>query len=215
MTCLCAKVDVDPRSGQRAVLSMRPHFLVASLAVLAACGGGAAVSTSRPAPSADGAAAAVDAVITGAPRLTPEWGLAGRAKATTGARAMVVSGHPLASEVGIEVLKQGGNAIDAAVAVGFALEVVLPEAGNIGGGGFIVYRDTTGRVRALDYRETAPAGASRDMYLDSAGHVTEQSLTGHLASGVPGSVAGGCEGGEKDRGGPRAEPHAPPVPVSA
>src|SRR5213594_1027332 len=169
---------------------MRPHFLVASLAVLAACGGGTAVSTSRPAPSAGGAAASVDAVITGAPRLAPEWGLAGRAKATIGARAMVVSGHPLASEVGIEVLKQGGNAIDAAVAVGFALEVVLPEAGNIGGGGFIVYRDTTGRVRALDYRETAPAGASRDMYLDSAGHVTEQSLTGHLASGVPGSVAG-------------------------
>src|SRR5256714_4229236 len=190
MTCLCAKVDVDPRSGQRAVLRMRLLFLVPSLAVLAACGGGTAVSTSRPAPSADGAAAAVDAVITGAPRLTPEWGLAGRAKATTGAPAMVVSGHPLASEVGIEVLKQGGNAIDAAVAVGFALEVVLPEAGNIGGGGFLVYRDTSGRVRALDYREMAPAGASRDMYLDSAGHVTEQSLTGHLASGVPGSVAG-------------------------
>src|SRR5438094_1907645 len=197
MTCLCAKGDVDPRSGQRAVLSMRPHFLVASLAVLAACGGGTAVSTSRPAPSAGGAAAAVDAVITGAPRLTPEWGLAGRAKATTGARAMVVSGHPLASEVGIEVLKQGGNAIDAAVAVGFALEVVLPEAGNIGGGGFIVYRDATGRVRALDYRETAPAGASRDMYLDSTGHMTEPSLTGHLASGVPGSVAGMYEAWKK------------------
>ena len=176
---------------------MRPHFLVASLALLAACGGGTAVSTSRPAPSAGGAAAAADAVITGAPRLTPEWGLAGRAKATTGARAMVVSGHPLASEVGIEVLKQGGNAIDAAVAVGFALEVVLPEAGNIGGGGFIVYRDTSGRVRALDYREMAPAGASRDMYLDSAGHVTEQSLTGHLASGVPGSVAGMYEAWKK------------------
>ena len=176
---------------------MRPHFLVASLAGLAACGGGTAVSTSRPAPSAGGAAAAVDAVITGAPRLAPEWGLAGRAKATTGARAMVVSGHPLASDVGIEVLKQGGNAIDAAVAVGFALEVVLPEAGNIGGGGFIVYRDTSGRVRALDYREMAPAGASRDMYLDSAGHVTEQSLTGHLASGVPGSVAGMYEAWKK------------------
>ena len=110
---------------------------------------------------------------------------------------MVVSGHPLASEVGIEVLKQGGNAVDAAVAVGFALEVVLPEAGNIGGGGFIVYRDATGRVRALDYRETAPAGASRDMYVDSTGHVTERSLTGHLASGVPGSVAGMYEAWKK------------------
>ena len=177
---------------------MRPHFLSAALVVLIACGGGTTVSTPRPASRADGGAAvAADAVVSGSPLVPPEWGLAGRAKATTGARAMVVSGHPLASEVGIEILKQGGNAIDAAVAVGFALEVVLPEAGNIGGGGFIVYRDTSGRVRALDYRETAPAGASRDMYLDSAGHVTEQSLTGHLASGVPGSVAGMYEAWKK------------------
>src|SRR5256712_977861 len=179
---------------------MRPLFLVASLVVLAACGGGSTVSAPRPSPRASGgggSAAPVEAVVSGAPLLPPEWGLAGRAKATTGARAMVVSGHPLASEVGIEILKQGGNAVDAAVAVGFALEVVLPEAGNIGGGGFIVYRDATGRVRALDYRETAPAGASRDMYLDSAGHVTERSLTGHLASGVPGSVAGMYEAWKK------------------
>src|SRR5436853_2754180 len=103
---------------------------------------------------------------------------------------MVVPGHPLASRVGLEVLKAGGNAVDAAVAVGFALGVVLPEAGNIGGGGFIVFRDTTGRVRALDYREMAPGGATRAMYVDSTGNPTEQSLTGHLASGVPGSVAG-------------------------
>ena len=177
---------------------MRPPFLSAALVVLVACGGGTTVSTPRPVSRTDGGAAvSADAVVGGSPLVPPEWGLAGRAKATTGARAMVVSGHPLASEVGIEILKQGGNAIDAAVAVGFALEVVLPEAGNIGGGGFIVYRDTTGRVRALDYRETAPAGASRDMYLDSAGHVTEQSLTGHLASGVPGSVAGMYEAWKK------------------
>src|SRR6266516_345817 len=177
---------------------MRPPFLSAALVVLIACGGGTTVSTPRPASRADGGAAvAADAVVSGSPLVPPEWGLAGRARATTGARAMVVSGHPLASEVGIEILKQGGNAIDAAVAVGFALEVVLPDAGNIGGGGFIVYRDTTGRVRALDYRETAPAGASRDMYLDSAGHVSERSLTGHLASGVPGSVAGMYEAWKK------------------
>ena len=177
---------------------MRPPFLSAALVVLVACGGGTTVSTPRPVSRTDGGTAvSADAVVSGSPLVPPEWGLAGRAKATTGARAMVVSGHPLASEVGIEILKQGGNAIDAAVAVGFALEVVLPEAGNIGGGGFIVYRDTTGRVRALDYRETAPAGASRDMYLDSAGHVTEQSLTGHLASGVPGSVAGMYEAWKK------------------
>src|SRR5437773_3555846 len=170
---------------------MRPHFLAAALVVAAACGGGTTVSTPRPASRTGGAGAlAADAVVGAAPIVPAEWGLAGRAKATTGARAMVVSGHPLASEVGIEILKQGGNAVDAAVAVGFALEVVLPEAGNIGGGGFIVYRDATGRVRALDYRETAPAGASRDMYLDSTGNMTERSLTGHLASGVPGSVAG-------------------------
>src|SRR3989442_3930681 len=170
---------------------MRPHFLSASLFVLVACGGGTTVSIPRPVSRADGVAAvSADAVVSGSPLVPPEWGLAGRARATTGARAMVVSGHPLASEVGIEVLKQGGNAIDAAVAVGFALEVVLPEAGNIGGGGFIVYRDTSGRVRALDYREMAPADASRDMYLDSAGQVTEQSLTGHLPSRGPGSVGG-------------------------
>jgi len=177
---------------------MRPHFLAAALVVASACGGGTTVSTPRPASRTGGAGAlAADAVVGAAPIVPAEWGLAGRAKATTGARAMVVSGHPLASEVGIEIVKQGGNAVDAAVAVGFALEVVLPEAGNIGGGGFIVYRDTTGRVRALDYRETAPAGASRDMYLDSAGHVSERSLTGHLASGVPGSVAGMYEAWKK------------------
>jgi gamma-glutamyltranspeptidase/glutathione hydrolase len=103
---------------------------------------------------------------------------------------MVVTAHPLATQAGVEILKQGGNAIDAAVAVGFALEVVLPDAGNIGGGGFIVHRTASGEVSALDYREAAPAGASRDMYVDSAGNVTDKSLVGHLASGVPGSVAG-------------------------
>src|SRR5947209_4204635 len=139
-------------------------------------------------PTARGARA--DAVVTGRPIIPETWSLAGKAVAVSGRRAMVVSGHPLASEVGIEIIKQGGNAIDAAVGVGFALTVVLPEAGNIGGGGFIVYRDTTGRVSALDYREMAPGKATRNMYVDSSGNPTEQSLTGHLAAGVPGSVAG-------------------------
>ncbi|MGH7645456.1 MAG: gamma-glutamyltransferase, partial [Gemmatimonadales bacterium] len=116
--------------------------------------------------------------------------LTGKAVPVTGSRAMVVTAHPVASQVGADVLRQGGNAIDAAVAVGFALAVVLPDAGNIGGGGFIVYREAAGRVRTLDYREAAPQGATRDMYLDSLGNVTEQSVTGHLAVGVPGSVAG-------------------------
>ncbi|HET7379673.1 MAG TPA: gamma-glutamyltransferase [Gaiellales bacterium] len=116
--------------------------------------------------------------------------MSGKAVAVTAPHAMVTTGHPLATEVGRRVLQQGGNAIDAAVAVGFALEVVLPSAGNIGGGGFILYRDTTGTVRALDYRETAPGAATRNMYLDAAGNPTAASVTGHLASGVPGSVAG-------------------------
>jgi len=103
---------------------------------------------------------------------------------------MVVSAHPLASQVGVDILKQGGNAMDAAIAVAFALEVVLPDAGNIGGGGFIVQRTAGGEVTALDYREAAPSRAGRDMYLDSAGNVTDNSRYGHLAVGVPGSVAG-------------------------
>src|SRR4029077_13677387 len=120
----------------------------------------------------------------------PTWALAGKAVPVDGDHAMVVSGHPLANAVGVQILKDGGNAVDAAGAVGFALEVVLPEAGNIGGGGFIVYRDSAGNAKALDYRETAPAAATHDMYLDSAGNPTEPSITGHLAAGVPGSVAG-------------------------
>src|SRR6266702_3962293 len=109
-------------------------------------------------------------VVRGRPVIPSTWTLTSRP--VTAPHAMVVSAHPLASQAGVDILKQGGNAIDAAVAVPFALEVVLPEAGNIGGGGFIVYRDTTGRVRALDYRETAPADASRDMYLDATGNPT-------------------------------------------
>ncbi len=104
--------------------------------------------------------------------------------------AIVVSSHQVASEVGVDVLRRGGNAVDAAVAVGFALTVVHPVAGNIGGGGFMIIRLRDGTVRALDYREAAPERASRNMYVDSAGNVTPTSLTGHLSVGVPGSVAG-------------------------
>ena len=118
------------------------------------------------------------------------WGLGGTAPAAEGAHGMVVSGHGLASDVGAGVLEQGGNAIDAAVAVGFALAAVLPAAGNIGGGGFLVYRPNDGEVRALDYREKAPGAATRDMFLDDEGKVAESAVIGHLAAGVPGSVAG-------------------------
>ena len=123
----------------------------------------------------------------------PAWPLGGRARVTEAPSAMVVSGHPIASAVGRSILQRGGNAVDAAVAVGLTLAVVHPEAGNLGGGGFMVIRRRDGTVRALDYRETAPARASRDMYLDAWGEPTERSITGHLAAGVPGSVAGMIE----------------------
>ncbi len=108
-----------------------------------------------------------------------------------GQEAMVVSAHPLASNIGVEIMKKGGNAVDAAIAVQFALAVTYPRAGNIGGGGFMVIRDKDGKPYALDYREKAPAAASRDMYLDSLGNVIKGlSVTGHLAVGVPGAVHG-------------------------
>jgi gamma-glutamyltranspeptidase / glutathione hydrolase len=104
--------------------------------------------------------------------------------------AMVTTDAPLATDVGVAVLRAGGTAVDAAIATAFALAVVYPEAGNIGGGGFLVVRTADGASAALDFREMAPAVAHADMYLDAAGHVTDRSVTGHLASGVPGSVMG-------------------------
>ncbi|PPK86433.1 gamma-glutamyltranspeptidase/glutathione hydrolase [Neolewinella xylanilytica] len=112
-------------------------------------------------------------------------------KSATFTTAAVAGPHPLATRTAVEVLRRGGNAIDAAVAMQFAMAVVFPRAGNIGGGGFLVYRAADGATLSLDYRETAPAAASRDMYLDTAGNVTEGlSTRGHLAVGVPGTVAG-------------------------
>jgi gamma-glutamyltranspeptidase/glutathione hydrolase len=108
-----------------------------------------------------------------------------------GKQGMVVSTHPAASEIGLAILKKGGNAIDAAVAVNFALAVAHPSAGNIGGGGFLVYRDKSGNVKALDYREKAPSAASKDMYLDAEGKIIPgKSMTGIFSVGVPGTVAG-------------------------
>ncbi|MBI5915719.1 MAG: gamma-glutamyltransferase [Bacteroidetes bacterium] len=105
--------------------------------------------------------------------------------------AMVVAEHPLAAMVGKEILQKGGNAVDAAIATQFALAVVYPRAGNIGGGGFMVIRLANGESDALDYREKAPATAHRDMYLDGEGNVVESlSKEGHLSVGVPGTVAG-------------------------
>jgi gamma-glutamyltranspeptidase/glutathione hydrolase len=105
--------------------------------------------------------------------------------------AMVVSAHPLATQVGVDILRQGGNAVDAMVAVHHALAVVYPAAGNIGGGGFMVARQQDGTLHTLDFREKAPLAADRDMYLDENGEVVPKlSWRGHLAAGVPGSVAG-------------------------
>jgi len=116
-----------------------------------------------------------------------------------GTHAMVVTTEPRASQVGLEILKAGGNAIDATVAVGFALAVTHPSAGNLGGGGFMLLRlAKSGQVIAIDYREMAPQGASRTMYQDSGGNVVpEASTIGYRASGVPGTVAGLCLALEK------------------
>lgn len=104
---------------------------------------------------------------------------------------MVVSVHPLATDAGVEILRAGGNAVDAAIAVHLALAVVYPRAGNLGGGGFMLYRAADGETAALDFREKAPLAAYRDMYLDSVGNVIDGlSTKGHLAAGVPGSIAG-------------------------
>jgi gamma-glutamyltranspeptidase/glutathione hydrolase len=116
-------------------------------------------------------------------RYTPE----APVEASTG---MVVSTDDYASTVGVDILKAGGNAVDAAIAVSFALAVVNPEAGNIGGGGFMVLRMADGTAAALDYREKAPLAASRNMFLDAAGNVTEDAVVGHRAAGVPGTVMG-------------------------
>jgi gamma-glutamyltranspeptidase/glutathione hydrolase len=111
---------------------------------------------------------------------------------------MVVCAYPDAAKAGLEVLKKGGNAVDAAIAVQFALAVTHPTAGNIGGGGFMVYRSGKGETNTLDYREKAPAAASANMYLDAAGNVIpDKSLHTHQASGVPGSVDGMVEAHRK------------------
>lgn len=112
-------------------------------------------------------------------------------KSVTYSKACVASAHPLASEVGVAIMKKGGNAFDAMIATQLTLSVVYPAAGNIGGGGFLIGRKKDGELIALDYREAASAKASRDMYLDKNGNAqTDLSQSGHLSSGIPGTVAG-------------------------
>src|SRR5437762_8643738 len=164
-------------------LRMRKILALCIPMAVVACGGGAPRPVAGPAP------------VRGRAVIPATWTL--RSRPATAPHAMVVTAHPLATQAGVDILKQGGNAIDAAVAVAFALEVVLPDAGNIGGGGFIVHRTAGGEVTALDYRETAPAAATHNMFLDAGGNPTDKSEIGHLASGVPGSVAGMYEAWKK------------------
>ena len=129
--------------------------------------------------------------------LTPPLLFAATPVPVEGRQGVVASASALASEVGVSIMKQGGNAIDAAVAVGFALAVTYPSAGNLGGGGFMVIHTQGGDQVALDFREVAPLSAHRTMYLDDQGNVTRDSVKTHKAAGVPGSVAGLLDALEK------------------
>lgn len=167
----------------------RSAVALALTAVLAACAGPETAS----APWTDG------------------WRYDAATQPVAASNGMVVTTDELASQVGVDVLRAGGNAVDAAVAVSFALAVVNPEAGNIGGGGFMMVRLADGSVAALDYREKAPLAATRDMYLDEAGNLTDRSVVGHLASGVPGTVMGLWEAHQRHGSLPWAELVAPAV----
>jgi gamma-glutamyltranspeptidase/glutathione hydrolase len=124
------------------------------------------------------------------PAFPDGWPFPAGARAAIAPHAMVASNSSLASKAGLETLRAGGNAVDAAVATGFALAVTYPEAGNIGGGGYMIIRMADGRAAALDYREVAPLRATREMYVGPDGQLTGWNLVGPLASGVPGAVAG-------------------------
>jgi gamma-glutamyltranspeptidase/glutathione hydrolase len=159
---------------QKAFRDSRRSFLASLLACLLVVSFGYA--RQRPRPDAEAGELA-----------TPDW----PAKPVRGQRGMVVSDEELASQAGIEILRKGGNAVDAAVAVAFALAVVQPAAGNIGGGGFMLVRMADGRAGFVDYRETAPGRATRNMYIGPDGKLdTEAATLGYRAASVPGTVAG-------------------------
>ena len=147
-----------------------------------------AIAACRSAVIATSAAPAIAPRV--AARFPTGWHLPAGVQASFAEHAIVSSNDSIASRVGRDIIRRGGNAVDAAVATGFALAVTYPIAGNIGGGGFMVIRMADGRSAAIDYREVAPLAASRDMYLDAKGDLTDKSVIGHLAVGVPGAVAG-------------------------
>ncbi len=133
-----------------------------------------------------------------APDFPDDWGIpASSVVPVLATDGMVSTTDRVASEIGAEILRRGGNAVDAAIATHFALAVINPEAGNIGGGGFMIVRMTDGTTASLDFREKAPMAATRNMYLDEEGNLTDKSIVGHLAAGVPGSVAGMWEAHER------------------
>ena len=163
--------------------------MLVSLAAIAACAprGGTTGDTR-------GGDAAADVGQGVTPVFPAEWRFpAGSRRAASAPSAMVASNSTDATRAGVEILRKGGNAVDAAVAVGFALAVAYPEAGNLGGGGYMVIHKADGTTAAIDYREIAPLAATRNMYVDASGKLTEASVVGHLASGVPGAVAGMAE----------------------
>ena len=163
--------------------------LVAALAFLPLVGGCQPGDTGAGAESS-AANRAASAFVEAGGAFPQEWPFAAEAAPVTATEGMVASTDEYASRVGVEILAAGGNAVDAAVATGLALAVVNPEAGNLGGGGFMMIRLADGTVFAQDHREKAPLAATRDMYLDEDGNVTDLSVRGHLAAGVPGTVSG-------------------------
>jgi len=164
------------------------HTMLGVALLVVAC---APADPSQASSTETGRAAPPEAVQSRAPVVFPDtWQYSADAPPAKAENAMVVTTDRYASEIGAAIMEQGGNAVDAAVAVSLALAVVNPEAGNLGGGGFMVVRMADGTTAALDYREKAPMAATRDMFLDAEGNVTDRSMVGHLAAGVPGSVMG-------------------------
>jgi gamma-glutamyltranspeptidase/glutathione hydrolase len=140
------------------------------------------------------------------------WSIPAGGRTVTSTQEMVASNAPLASAAGASILEAGGNAVDAAVATGFALAVVYPEAGNLGGGGYTMIHLSDGRTAAIDYREVAPRRATRDMFVDPAtGRATDASVIGHRAVGVPGAVAGLLATHERYGTLPRSQVLAPAI----
>ena len=178
------------------MIAVRNRLLLAFTIALAAC---APPAAELPQP------VSIDALVPAA------WAHPIDVQPAVASTSMVSTDAALATDVGTAILRDGGNAIDAAVATAFALAVVYPEAGNLGGGGFIVARMADGTTASLDFREKAPLAATRTMYVDAQGNVTDQSLVGHLASGVPGAVAGLYEAHRRFGSKPWAELVAPAI----